>query len=187
MVLAAAKPYGLKDLKVRSWSSGSLGAAVDLPAAALLKFSTKRDSAKAEGDDRTVAVASNVKEVEFELKSSILPLDALAVMTGVTVTDSGTTPNQVKRYAPKVGAMAPYFLIEGKALSESGGDFHGKVYKCKVTDDPDVGLENGKFADVSLKGTGIGVTADEASTIGGSAAADECFELLQNETEADIS
>jgi len=174
------RPYGLKDCKVKLWTAGALGAAVDLPVANTFKFKEAESSAEFEGDDRLVGIGAHLTHVEWELEADGISMAALAVIAGGTVTDSGTTPTQKKRYVNPVGNERPYFLIEGQAISESGGDLHARVYKCKCKDvDPGGAEKSGRKT--SYKGVGVAVTSAEATAVGGSAAVDECYDFVKNE------
>lgn len=188
MALGATRPYGLRDVKVKPWNSdGTLGAAVDLPVATTFKFKEVKTTVEFEGDDRMAGLGSHMTHIEWELEAQGISLDALKVILGGTVTDTGVTPNQVKRYTKTVGTANPYFLVEGQAISESGGDFHGRAYKCKCKDS-DIGNIEGKAgAKSSYKGIGVAVSAAEATAIGGSAAVDEPYDFKQNETVTAIS
>lgn len=188
MALGATRPYGLRDVKVKPWNSdGTLGAAVDLPAATTFKFKEVATAVEFEGDDRLIGIGAHMTHVEWELEAQGISLDALKVILGGIVTDVGVTPNQTKRYAKAIGTANPYFLVEGQAISESGGDFHGRVYKCKTKDTESGAAEGKAGTKASFKGIGVAVSAAEATAIGGSTAVDEAYDFKQNETVTTIS
>jgi hypothetical protein len=91
-------------------------------------------------------------------------------MYGGTITETGTTPNQKKTFA-KVGTDSrPYFQVEGQAISDSGGDFHVLLYKCRAT-----GELSGELADGAFWLTGASGRALPN-------AAGKLYDMIQNET-----
>ena len=58
-----------------------------------------------------------------------------------------------------------------QAISESGGDFHVILYKCKATDGVEGELSDGAFWLTSASGTAIGRTSD-----------DNVYDFVENET-----
>ncbi len=186
MALSETRPFGLRDVKVKTWSGGAVGSAVDLPTAKVFKFKPVGEEVTFVGDDRLVGVDVTNESVEWELEADGLSLDARKAILGGTVTDTGTTPNQTKTFVAKVTDQRPYFLVEGQAISESGGDIHGKVYKCKCIDS-DGGNENASGTGQSFRGKGVAISAAEATAVGGAAVEDATYEFVQNETAAAIS
>jgi hypothetical protein len=147
---------------------------VDLPAAQQLSFKERMVSAELRGDGKTMAVGAIPDAVEWSLESGGIPLEAYEIMTGRTVTESGTTPGRTNTMAGQMGAdhAFPYFKIYGKSLGDGSDDIHCKILKAKITD----GLE-GTFGDGEFyvsKCSGIGI--DDGST--------GAYEFVQNETAA---
>lgn len=167
MSVGGDKPFGLNDVKVTD-SSGSTQA--DLPTARVLGFKPVFTTNELRGDDQLVAVASRLSHAEWELESGGLDLDALAVITGWTVTSSGTSPNQVDELQFDGGDCNPWFKVYGKALGDvCTDDLHVLLPKCKLQD-LDGRLEDGEF--FLTKCTGVAV--DNGS--------DGVFKLVQHET-----
>lgn len=168
-------PYGLRDLKFTLWASPNTQ--VDLPAAITLEFKEILTTAQLEGDDATVAVHSLVKHVEWKIDAGGINMDALALIMGRTVLNSGTTPN---RYDTLNGAdtdAPPYFKIYGKSVGADGGDIHCKILKCKITEAPTFNFSNGEFIHSGITGTGI---PDSANVTG------RAFQFVYNETAANL-
>ena len=95
------------------------------------------------------------------------------MMTGRTVTQSGTTPNQINTLAGRAGASMPYFKIYGKALGDGLDDIHVKLPKCKITDTIEGEFANGEFFVTKCKG----IALDNGTNL---------FEFVQNETAASL-
>lgn len=175
MALAStALPYGLRDLKLTpvDYDGSNPGTPVDLPNARTFTFSESEDYEVLRGDDREVASHGNGPTVEWELEGGGISLEAYAVMAGGTVSITGVSPNQVKRYRKTGADVRPSFRAEGIAISESGGDLHGIVYVCKADSDlQGTTMEDGSFSLISASGTGRERVSDRA-----------LYDFVQNET-----
>jgi hypothetical protein len=128
---------------------------VDLPAATKLSFKERVKSAEGVGDDMLSTVVSVREGVEWELDATGLPLEALAIIYGTTTSTTGTTPDQVKTLEHHGAVRLPYFKIYGKSLGDGDDDVHCIIYKAKVTEGLDAGMEYGKLQESKIKGIGI--------------------------------
>lgn len=152
-----ALPYGLRDIKITPiQANGDLGTPVDLPVAQTLSFSEAEEFQELRGDDRVVAVHGQGPMVEWELEAGGISLEAWKVLTGGTLTETGTTPNEVKSLTKKVTDARPYFRIEGQAINDVYGDTHVVIHKCKVTENLEGEFADGEFFVTSCSGQGIG-------------------------------
>ena len=96
-------PFGLRDLKVAPMTSeGVYGAYVDLPASRTLSFQESEDFEELRGDDIVQASHGNGPVVVWTIEGGGLPITALQVMIGGTITETGVTPNQVKTLNKKI-------------------------------------------------------------------------------------
>jgi len=175
MALAATSlPYGLRDVKLTpvAFDGSSPGTPVDLPYSRTFSFSDDEDFEVLRGDDAEVASHGNGATCKWDLESGGISLEAYAVLAGGTVSITGTTPNQVKRYRKLGTDQRPCFRAEGIAISESGGDLHGIVYLCKADDSlQGTTMEDGSFSLLKASGTGRKRASD-----GG------LYDFVQNET-----
>jgi hypothetical protein len=171
-------PFGLRDVKLKPMAAGTEtpGAAVDLPNSRTFSFSETSDSEELRGDDGVVAVHDLGSGVDWELESGGVPLEAIVAMYGGAITTSGVTPAQVKTYNKLTTDIRPYFQAEGQAISDSGGDFHVVLYKCKATGELSGTLEDGSFWLTGASGRAIGRTSDS-----------KLYSFVQNETAAAIA
>lgn len=164
-------PYGLRDVKVRPIdAAGTVGASVDLPASRTFSFSEAEDFEELRGDDRVIAIRGKGPKVSWDLEAGGIGLDSYLVMAGGTLTTTGIAPNQIKKLNKKVTDSRPYFQVEGQAISDSGGDFHVKVYKCRASDSLEGELADGAFWLTSASGDAIGD------------ASDNLYDFIQNES-----
>lgn len=177
MALATnALPYGLRDVKLTPMDAAEvLGTAVDLPAARTFSFSEAEDFEELRGDDKVVAIRGKGPAVDWSLEAGGLSLPAYNVMAGGTITDSGTTPAEVKSLKKLVTDARPYFQVEGQIISDSGGDVHAVLFKCRASDSLEGEFADGQFFLTSASGTAIGN------------ASDELYEFTHNETAVAIS
>lgn len=160
MALAGyALPFGLRQVKLTPIADdGELltAQAVFLPASRTFSFSETEDFEELQGDDRTVASHGAGPVVEWELEGGGISLAVWKILAGGTVTSSGVSPNAVKSLSKKDTDSRPYFQVEGRAVSDNGGDFHAIVFKCKADGDLEASLENGSFLLTSASGKGYG-------------------------------
>lgn len=151
-------PFGLRDVKITKLQADGIsedGLAVDLPVSQTLSFSETEDYEELRGDDTVAATHGNGPTVDWSLESGGLPFEALEIITGGDVTESGTTPDMVKTFK-KLGTDArPYFKIEGQVISDSGGDVWCVIYRCKADGDISGEFSDGAFFVQSLSGRGF--------------------------------
>lgn len=176
-----ALPYGLRDVKLTPYTSpGTLGAtAVDLPNSRTFSFEESEEFEELRGDDKVVATRGRGASVSWELESGGISLEAYVVIAGGTLTESGVDPDLIRTYAKKATDSRPEFKVEGQAISESGGDFHVVLYRCKATESLSGSLEDGTFWLTSASGTALPsqTTGDE----------DLLYEFVENSTATPIA
>lgn len=182
MALASkALPYGLRDVKLTPLGADGAtpGTAVDLPASQTLSFSETEDFEELRGDDTVQASHGSGPVVEWELESGGISLEAYQVMASGAIVASGTTPNEKETYTKFTTDARPYFKIEGQAISDNGGDFHGIIYRAKADDSLDGELSDGTFWISSASGKGYG-SLEATHT-------DKVYSFVHNETATAIA
>lgn len=170
-------PFGLRDVRLTPFTTDAAtayGTGVDLPVARTFSFSDTEDFEELRGDDTVAASHGAGPVIEWELESGGLPFAAYKVMAGGTVGETGTTPNQIKTFSKLSTDARPYFKAEGQAISDSGGDVHGIVYKAKADGSLEGEFGNGAFFLTSASGKGYGSTV--VATI------NKLYDFVQNET-----
>lgn len=170
-------PFGLRDVKLTPYTDGgatTLGTPTDLPNARTLSFTETEEYEELRGDDKVVASHGSGPGVEWELESGGAPFEAVRIMYGGTIEESGVTPNIKKSYSKSVTDARGYFKIEGQSISDSGGDFHCVIYKAKATDNLSGEMGDGAFWLTGASGVGMASTA--------TASLDKVWEWVQNET-----
>lgn len=175
MPLGNTLPFGLRDVKVYPVDAAGVRIAasgVDLPASKTFSFKEVVESEQLDGDDVVQAAHDYDPLVEWELEHGGISMEAYAVIAGGTVTSTGTTPAQIKTYSKNKSQSRPYFEVEGQAISDSGGDVHCIVYRCKADGDLEGGFEGGSFTMTKCSGKGYGQPGDTG----------KLYDWKQNET-----
>jgi hypothetical protein len=80
----------------------------------------------------------------------------------------------VRSYKKNVTDTRPFFQIEGQSISDSGGDLHCVIYRCKATDKFEGEFGDGEFFLTGCSGKGY------ASLM--SANFGDLYQFVQNET-----
>lgn len=183
MPLPTALPYGLRDIKVTPYTNDAAttldAQSIDLPNARTLSFSETEEFTELRGDDKVVTTRGQGASVEWEFESGGLPFAAVKAMQGGTIVESGVTPNLKIVHTKKVTDARPFFKLEGQAISDSGGDVHCVLDRCRST-----GNFEGEFGDGEFFLTsGSGVALPSLIT----ARLDTIYEFVQNETATAIA
>lgn len=161
-----AIPYGLRQVKLTAFTDATAtvynASSVALPYNQTLTFADTENFSELRGDDSLVTVHGQGTVVNWELEAGGISMDAYAVLAGGEVTTTGVTPNISKKltkyttHANQNFQTRPYFKAEGRAISDSGGDFHIVLYRCRATDDVKGELKDGEFWTTGAKGQGLG-------------------------------
>lgn len=170
-------PYGLRDVRITPYTDAAgttLGTPVDLPYGRTFTFTDSEAFDELRGDDKVISVHGQGSKIDWDLEAGGISLDAYKVLSGGSVATTGTTPNQIKTYSKLVTDQRGYFKVEGQAISDSGGDMHAIVYKCKTTGDLEGSFADGQFMVTKCKGEGLPATL--------SGKTDMLYEFVQNET-----
>lgn len=172
-----ALPYGLRDVKVTPLSADgttTTGSPQDLPASQTLSFSETEEFTELRGDDVVQASRGSGPTIEWSLESGGISLPAYAVIAGGTVSLTGVTPNEKLTYTKLSTDSRPYFRIEGQAINDNGGDFHGIIYRAKADGSLEGTMGDQEFWISSASGKGYGSL--EAASL------DKVYEFVHNET-----
>jgi hypothetical protein len=149
-----ALPFGLRDVKITPYNGDVLGSAVDLPASRTFSFAESEAFEELRGDDSAIASHGAGPAVDWSLEAGGISLAAYVVLAGGAVFSSGVSPNEKKVYVKKGTDARPYFKVEGQVISDSGGDVHCVVFKCKAEGDIGGEFSEGSFFLTSCSGRG---------------------------------
>jgi len=173
----AAYPFGLREVVLTPIVDSvleTLGTPIKLPASRTFTFTEAEDYVELRGDDRLLLSRGMGPFVEWELEGGGIDLDVFNVIIGGTLTNTGVTPNQIRKVAKKTTDSRPYFRVEGRAIGDTGGDIHGLVYRCRATSNSELTFQDGEFFMTNAEGKGYGSLA--VATL------DALYDIIQNET-----
>lgn len=164
MALAAyALPFGLRQVKLTPINAAGTLVTADaefLPASRTFSFSEAEDFEELEGDDVVVASHGSGPTVDWDLEGGGISLDVWKILAGGSIAETGTTPNIKRTYSKLATDARPYFQVEGRAISDNGGDFGMVVFRCKADGDLEAEMSNGSFLLTSASGKGYGRLSD---------------------------
>lgn len=180
MPLGNSLPFGLRDVKLFPVDSATgarvVASGVDLPSSRIFSFKEVAESEQLDGDDQIQAMHEYNTVVEWELEAGGISLEAYAMVAGGSVATSGLDPDEVKTYTKLKSDSRPYFEVEGQAISDSGGDLHMVVYRCKADGDIEGGFQNGTFMLTKASGKGYGLPGEDG----------KLYDLVQNQAVTSI-
>jgi hypothetical protein len=180
-ITTTALPYGIRDTGLKAlpapWTTP--GTLVDLPYAQTFNWSESEEFNTLRGDDQDIATRGAGPQIEVELENGGLPLEPYKIIAGGATVDTGVTPNMKKTYTKLATDARPYFKIEGQSISDSGGDVHAVVYRCKLTGDIEGEFADGEFH--VLGSSGNGFPSAEAAFLG------RLYDFVNNETAVPIA
>ena len=163
------KPFGLNQITLVNNADTQ---AIVLPAALELEFEEVVVNGEFYGNDELQGLVTQPLGVKGKFKAGGIPLDAYALMTGHTLNNTGTTPNEVATLEGDSPTF-PYFKIYGKSLGDEGDDVHIKIFKAKLTSSPKGAFKRGEFFMLEAEFQGV--------KVGGKA-----YEMVANETATDL-
>jgi hypothetical protein len=171
----------MRDVKLTRYtdSSGSIldTLSLDLPNMQTFAFSEKEEFQELRGDDKVIAIRGKGANVDWTLEAGGVSFPVWEILSGGHVTLQGITPNRIWTLRKKSSDARPYFRAEGQAISDSGGDMHAVVYRCRANDTVEGSFADGEFFITSAKGQGLPLlTADF----------DLLYDFVQNETATPI-
>jgi hypothetical protein len=179
MTMPVSLPFGLRDVKFTPYTDATAtvlaATRIDLPNSRTFSFEETEDFEELRGDDSLVATHGNGPVVNWELEGGGYSAEAVQAMYGGTITESGTAPNRIKRWRKLITDQRPYFKVEGQVISDSGGDLHAVVWRCKATDNLSIEFAEGQFQLTGASGLGLGCQIAGADL-------NVVYDFIQNET-----
>jgi hypothetical protein len=157
-------PYGLRQVMITPYldGQGSVLAAnsYPLPVAMTLGFSETEQYDELRGDDVLVAVHGRGPQVDWSLEAGGMDMTCWSIISGGSVIESGVAPNRTTRLRKSGDDVRPYFRIDGRAISDSGGDLIGRIYRAKANGRLQADLRGGAFQTSRIDGVGLPLIAD---------------------------
>lgn len=177
MSLTTALPYGMRSVVLTQYldSDGTelASTSVKLPNMQTFSFAEAEDFKELRGDDKTVTTHGSGASVEWELEAGGISPAAYAILTGAVITTSGVTPNTTTTVRKRGSTVRPYFRAEGQVISDSGGDVHAVLYRCRFNDKMSGEFKDGDFFVPNFSGVALPMLDDEWDLL---------YDLVFNET-----
>lgn len=178
---STALPYGIRDCKLTPYTDAAgtvLGStSIDLPNMQTFSFSETEEFQELRGDDRVVTTRGQGAQVEWSLEAGGVDIRVWAILTGGTVTESGTAPNRKVTARKRSSDNRPFFRLEGQAISDSGGDVHAIVYRCRANSNIEGSFSDGEFFITSASGLGLPLMDEDFDLL---------YDFVQNEVKEAI-
>ena len=157
-------PYGANDLKLTQYAD-ALGmvlgnASVDLPYLQHLNFTEAEEFAELRGDDKLITTRGRGSQVNWDIEGGGISSKAWAVITGGSVIERGLEPYREIEIRKKATQKRPFFRIDGKIISDSGGDILMRIYRCRANGDITANFTDGEFTTSSIAGVGLPLLDD---------------------------
>lgn len=177
-----ALPYGVRDAKLTQYADtgGTVlsSTSVDVPVMQHLNFTEAEEFTELRGDDRLITTRGKGSQVNGDIESGGLPIQVWAVITGGSVVSTGTTPNRIIELQKRATTQRPFFRVDGKIISDSGGDILVRIYRCRANGDIQANFQDGDFQTSQIAFVGMPLLDD---------ANDLIYSIFRRETSTDIS
>lgn len=162
--VADALPYGVRDIKLTPYVD-ALGmvldtTSVDLPYIQTLNFAEAEEFSELRGDDKLITTRGRGAQVNWDFESGGLSIPAWSVVNGGAVIERGLEPEREIELQKRATQNRPWFRIDGKIISDSGGDILVRIYRCRATGDISASFTDGEFQTSSVTGVGYPLLDD---------------------------
>lgn len=182
-----SKLYAVSDCKLYKMltdvagGSATYAAAVDVPGIKTVAIGGDITTAQLRGDNSLLDQAATVGGLTVSVEHAKMSLDAIAVLLGGSVADSGTTPNMKSTWDLTGTSTPAYFKLEAKTPS-NGSDFIGgsvniTLHKLMLSSFPSLGFAEEDYQTVSFDAVGMPLLATGVKAL----------TLAFNETDAALS
>jgi len=158
------KWYAVTDAKIAAVTadtaaSTTYGTLIDVPGIKSVTVSGDINTVELRGDNTLLDANSTLTNLTVEFEYAKLSLDALAVMAGGTVTDTGATVAEIATYRRLGSDTFGYFKFEAKTptagTDDVTGDGHIVLYKCIMSGFPEIGMAEEDYKTFSVSATAI--------------------------------
>lgn len=174
--------YGVRDCKLTQYTD-ALGmvlgtTSVDLPYMQHLNFTEAEEFAELRGDDKLITTRGKGSMVNGDIEAGGLETEAWAVLTGGDVIESGLSPNRIIELRKRATQARPWFRVDGKIISDSGGDVLVRIYRCRCNGNIQANFQDGNFQTSQIAFVGYPLLDDSNDLL---------YSIFRRETSANIS
>lgn len=175
--VADALPYGVRDCKLTPYNDaqGTVldNESVDLPNMQTLSFSETEEFQELRGDDKLITTRGKGAQVDWNIEAGGISVKAWAIMSGAEVIETGLTPNRRIILRKRATTARPFFRLDGRIVSDSGGDVHVRIYRCRCNDTIEGDFADGEFFITKAGGVGLPLLDDTNDLL---------YDIVRNET-----
>jgi hypothetical protein len=125
-----------------------------------LGFSETEQYDELRGDDVLVAVHGRGPQVDWSLEAGGMNMTCWALLSGGSVIEEGVAPSRVTRMRKSGDDLRPYVRIDGRAISDSGGNLKTRIYRAKANGRLQADLRGGAFQTSRIDGVGLPLVGD---------------------------
>lgn len=174
--------YGVRDVKLTQYTDAQgmvlSNASVDLPYIQHLNFTEAEEFSELRGDDKLITTRGKGSMVNWDLESGGISTAAWAIITGGDVIETGLSPNRVIELRKRATQSRPWFRIDGKIISDSGGDVLVRIYRCRANGNIQANFQDGNFQTSQIAGVGYPLLDDTNDLI---------YSIFRRETTSEIT
>ena len=156
--LPTSLPYGVRDCKLTGYLDAAgqvLGPqSIDLPYMQTLNFSETEEFQEMRGDDKVITTRGRGSEVAWYLEAGGMSTQVWAQLSGGDVIERGLAPFREIEIQKRSTQTRPWFRIDGRIVSDSGGDVLVRIYRCRANDNIQANFADGEFTTTSVSGVG---------------------------------
>jgi hypothetical protein len=142
-----------------------------------LGFSETEQYDELRGDDVLVAVHGRGPQVDWSLEAGGMNMTCWSLLSGGSVIEEGVAPTRVTRMRKSGDDLRPYVRIDGRAISDSGGNLKTRIYRAKANGRLQADLRGGAFQTSRIDGVGLPLVGDGGRWL---------YEFIHDETDSAI-
>lgn len=180
--VADAFAYGVRDCKLTQYADdgGTVlgGSSVDLPYMQHLNFTEAEEFAELRGDDKLLTTRGKGSQVNWDIEAGGMNTASWAVITGGSVISTGLTPNRIIELRKRSTTQRPWFRVDGKIISDSGGDVLVRIYRCRANGNIQANFQDGTFQTSQIAGVGLPLLDDTNDLL---------YSIFRRETSTDLT
>lgn len=162
------KLFGTQDAKIfelltdPDGGPATYGPGIDVPGIKSVQLGGEIKSVQLRGDNQLLDSDAVLQLVTVTFNYAKLNFDALAVMLGGDSSTGGSDPNEYARFRQSGTDKFKYFKFEAQVVGvdEIAGDGHITLYKCKLSEFPNIGTAEEDYATFSTAASCVPRRAD---------------------------
>lgn len=149
---------GINDLRIAPLTADTPGSNTDVAGIKTYSVSVTSDSDEQTGDDATIMVVQENKQLDVTFSSAYANPVAAGIISGNAAVTSGSTPNAIITFSDPAAPNTAYVQITGQALGRdaNGSALRLTVLKAQLTEGPNFDLSAGDWLEPEWTFVGVG-------------------------------